>query len=193
MPDPTAPVTADDLRQYPYCAFCETPVAEHSDPLCSPGVVREQRAELERLHSWDGLLALLDDHWPEDIFPTKPDSETRDPGSRIVSLLRWVERLRAELVGTKAAFDRAWEVHTEICSEDELRAANQRAEQAEAERDALKAAIADAENCWPDPFGNWSAEQADAARTMKSILLTRLAALDTPGTATDTPEADDGR
>lgn len=55
------------------------------------------RAELERLYSWAGLLELLDEHWPEDIFPTEPDSETRDPGPRIVSLLRWVERLRAEL------------------------------------------------------------------------------------------------
>ena len=35
-----------DDRQYPYCAFCETPVAEHPEPLCSPGVVRDLRAEL---------------------------------------------------------------------------------------------------------------------------------------------------
>jgi hypothetical protein len=50
-------------------------------------------AELRRLHSWDGLMSLLDEHWPDDIFPTLPDDDQRDPGPRIVSLLRWVERL----------------------------------------------------------------------------------------------------
>lgn len=45
-------------------------------------------------HSWAGLMALLDEHWPEDIFPTREDDITRDAGSRIVSLIRWVDRLR---------------------------------------------------------------------------------------------------
>lgn len=55
------------------------------------------QAEIERLHSWDGLMALLDEHWPADIFPTMPDREDRDPGPRIVSLIRWVDQLCAEL------------------------------------------------------------------------------------------------
>lgn len=59
-------------------------------------LVPELVAELERLHSWDGLMELLDEHWPEDIFPTMPDTDRRDPGPRIVSLLRMVDRLRAE-------------------------------------------------------------------------------------------------
>lgn len=54
------------------------------------------RAELDRLHSWAGLFELLDEHWPADIFPTLADREGRDPGPRIVSLIRWVEQLRAE-------------------------------------------------------------------------------------------------
>ena len=52
--------------------------------------------EIDRLHTWDGLMELLDEHWPEDIFPTLPDTDKRDPGPRIVSLLRMVDRLRAE-------------------------------------------------------------------------------------------------
>lgn len=51
--------------------------------------------EVDRLRTWDGLMELLNEHWPEDIFPTLPDREDRDPGPRIVSLIRWVDRLRA--------------------------------------------------------------------------------------------------
>jgi hypothetical protein len=41
---------------YPRCAFCETAIVEHPEPLCSPGIVRELRAQIERvraLHSPD--------------------------------------------------------------------------------------------------------------------------------------------
>ena len=55
----------------------------------------ELTAELERLHTWDGLMSLLDEHWPDDIFPTMADREDRDPGPRIVSLIRTVDQLRA--------------------------------------------------------------------------------------------------
>lgn len=65
---------------------------------------REAEAEVERLHSWDGLLSLLDEHWPEGIFPTSADGR-RDTGPRLVAAIRRaksaeaeVERLRA-LVG----------------------------------------------------------------------------------------------
>jgi rubrerythrin len=47
---------------------------------------------------------------------------------------------------------------------------------ARAQRDALKAAIEDVETCWPDPFGNWSAEEAHAARAVKEHMLRRLLA-----------------
>ncbi|AIM51036.1 hypothetical protein SEA_MODRAGONS_92 [Mycobacterium phage Modragons] len=53
-------------------------------------------AEIRKLHTWDGLMELLDEHWPADIFPTLPDDDKRDPGPRIISLLRWVSRLRAQ-------------------------------------------------------------------------------------------------
>lgn len=48
--------------------------------------------EVERLHSWDGLMSLVDEHYPEDIFLTKADDERRDPGLRIISLLRQLDR-----------------------------------------------------------------------------------------------------
>ena len=57
----------------------------------------ELLAEVERLHTWDGLMSLLDEHWPDDIFPTLRDDASRDPGPRIVSLLRWVEQLNVEV------------------------------------------------------------------------------------------------
>ncbi|OBY33429.1 hypothetical protein [Mycolicibacter kumamotonensis] len=59
------------------------------------GLADELLAEVERLHTWDGLMSLLDEHWPQSIFPTLSDDPGRDPGPRIVSLLRWVEHLRA--------------------------------------------------------------------------------------------------
>ena len=46
--------------------------------------------------SWAGLMELLDEHWPADLFPTLEDDPTRDAGARIVSLLRWVDRLQAQ-------------------------------------------------------------------------------------------------
>ena len=66
--------------------------------LPDPGgeVVRELIDELRRIDSWSGLIELLDRHWPEDIFPTLDDDDDRDSGPRIVSLIRWVQRLRED-------------------------------------------------------------------------------------------------
>lgn len=58
-------------------------------------LVPELVAEVERLHSWDGLISLVDEHYPADIFPTEPDRDTRDPGPRIISLLRVCDELRS--------------------------------------------------------------------------------------------------
>lgn len=62
-------------------------------------------AEVERLHSWDGLMELLDEHWPEDVYPTLPDSDERDPGPRIVSALRVQDQLRATLAKVREQAD----------------------------------------------------------------------------------------
>lgn len=57
----------------------------------------ELLAEVKRLHSWPGLMSLLDEHYPETIFPTIDDDEYRDSGPRIISLLRQVDKLKKDL------------------------------------------------------------------------------------------------
>lgn len=62
-------------------------------------------------HSWRGLMALLDEHWPEDIFPTSyPDDITRAAGARIVSLIRWADRMHAERDQARAQVQRVREL-----------------------------------------------------------------------------------
>ena len=81
--------------------------------------VRDMRlvlAELERLHSWDGLMELLDEKWPEDIFPSLDDDSERDPGARIVSLLRWVNTYRAVADGAHAEADRLRDENTALAA-----------------------------------------------------------------------------
>jgi len=52
-------------------------------------------AELAELHTWRGLMSLLDEHWPADVFDGR--SNDGDPGPRIVALMRQVHLLRTEL------------------------------------------------------------------------------------------------
>ena len=56
--------------------------------------IEELEAELSRLETWDGLMRLLDRYWPADVFPTRSDESQRDPGPRIVSLIRQLDGLR---------------------------------------------------------------------------------------------------
>lgn len=75
---------------------------EHVDDYAGDrGVAARQLADAGLLatppdESWAALMALLDKHWPEDIFPTKiPRSgDGRDTGPTIVGLLRWIDRLQ---------------------------------------------------------------------------------------------------
>ena len=69
------------------------------------GRAERAEAEVERLHSWDGLMGLLDERWPDDIFPTLPDDNRRDPGPRIVSLLRWLASEREAHAGLRARLE----------------------------------------------------------------------------------------
>lgn len=48
--------------------------------------------ELDALHSWSGLISLLDEHYPADVF----DGSSGDPGPRIVALIREVDQLRQD-------------------------------------------------------------------------------------------------
>lgn len=52
----------------------------------------EATAAVLESSSWDLLMALLDRHYPEDIFPTMEDRDDRDSGPRIVSLIRHLRR-----------------------------------------------------------------------------------------------------
>lgn len=67
--------------------------------------------ELERLREemdsmvpkdWHGLMAILEDIYPEGIFPTMADDPKRDAGPRIVSLIRVVDELQARLDAVEA-------------------------------------------------------------------------------------------
>ena len=40
------------------------------------------------LINWNLLMEILDHYYPESIFPTADDQPERDPGPRIVSLIR---------------------------------------------------------------------------------------------------------
>jgi hypothetical protein len=42
-------------------------------------------------------MEILDDIYPEAIFPTLPDSDERDPGPRIVSLCRHLDAARGRI------------------------------------------------------------------------------------------------
>ena len=115
--EPTQPLTDDELERIRDLA---------DDDIATVRDMRLVLAELERLHSWDGLIGLLDEHWPEDLYPTLDDDTARDPGARIVSLLRWVDRLRTQLR------------NSEQCAVRELQA-QIRADEFEDEADRLRA------------------------------------------------------
>lgn len=53
------------------------------------------RAENARLRSWDGLMEVLGEHYPESLMQNWPD----DPGPRIVALIREVDKLREVVRG----------------------------------------------------------------------------------------------
>jgi hypothetical protein len=93
-PEPTQPLTWVDLDAI---RDRSRGINNAAEAYASAEDVPTLLADVYRLHSWNGLMALLDEHWPEDIFPTREDDTARDPGPRIISLLRWTIRLRAEL------------------------------------------------------------------------------------------------
>ncbi len=56
-------------------------------------------AELAELHTWRGLMSLLDELWPADAF----DGSSDDPGARIVVLMRQVDLLLGALAAVLGA------------------------------------------------------------------------------------------
>lgn len=68
---------------------------EHLDEFAER-VVRELaqlQAEAAQLHTWQGLMSLLDEHYPPEVF----DGSSGDEGPRIVALVREVDWLRREV------------------------------------------------------------------------------------------------
>lgn len=79
--------------------------AERGDQLAVVDRIASLGRFLADTQTWDGLLQTLDKHWPESFIPTKEDDPERDTGARIVSLLRWVSQLRAEVARHREAWD----------------------------------------------------------------------------------------
>jgi hypothetical protein len=67
------------------------------------GAAHTLAAEVRRLHTWDGLMSLLDEHYPSDVMT----GESGDPGPRILRLTREVHLLKLVVDQLRAMRDRA--------------------------------------------------------------------------------------
>lgn len=54
-------------------------------------LLAEKEEVLARLHTWQGLMSLLDEHYPPEVF----DRSSGDEGPRVVALVREIDRLRS--------------------------------------------------------------------------------------------------
>lgn len=63
-------------------------------------LLSEAANHINGLHSWDGLMSILDEVYPADVFRPVNPSTTTDPGLRILSLLRQIHAVRAT-IGTR--------------------------------------------------------------------------------------------
>ena len=73
----------------PFCSVPEMMAATARDQIT------ELEAEVGRLHTWDGLMSLLDEHYPADV-PLVSDP-ANGPGPRLVATIREVDQLREAL------------------------------------------------------------------------------------------------
>ena len=79
--------------------------------------------------SWAGLMELLDEHWPADVFLTIEDDYKRDMGARIVALLRWVDKGKTRIKDDDTTIKRlCWLVSQIEIQRDDARAALARVE-----------------------------------------------------------------
>jgi hypothetical protein len=56
-------------------------------------------SEIDHFQTWNGLMELLDMHWPTDVFPFYEDAAERDKGPRIVSLIRALDAVTTDRNG----------------------------------------------------------------------------------------------
>lgn len=59
----------------------------------------ELQRENERLHTWQGLISILQEHYPTDIF----DGSSGDCGAQLVVMMRTVDDLKAKLEASELA------------------------------------------------------------------------------------------
>ena len=77
----------------------------------------QERAETQELiesmvpKTWDGLVALLDEVYPDDVFPTAIDDPSRDPGPRLLSLTRRLADTTTERDALAAQIGRVRALH----------------------------------------------------------------------------------
>jgi len=70
-------------------AAVRTKLTEQVEALCvEQDRLRESLAEAR---TWRGVQAFIDEQYPVSVFPVEPDSEQRDDGARILSLLRHLD------------------------------------------------------------------------------------------------------
>jgi hypothetical protein len=108
---------SDGMRGH-FCRQCSDEISDYVGWPCP-----DLRAEIVP-KNWYGLMAILDDLYPETIFPTQPDDARRDLGPRVISLVREVERLQ-DLVDTQRREAQSEVAHLRA-EVDRLRAAEQR-------------------------------------------------------------------
>ena len=65
----------------------------------APGLLAGLADAVEQLQTWDGLMSLLDEHYPSDVFV---GGESSDPGPRIVGLVRELDAERARVAALEA-------------------------------------------------------------------------------------------
>jgi hypothetical protein len=107
MPEPLSDQRRAEIRKRAHLlCVCANPKCHrlHDNALDIP----ELLDELDRLHTWPGLMSLLDEHYPADV-QLGPDDE---PGPRILALVREIDHLRED-TGVIALVERCEQLRDE--------------------------------------------------------------------------------
>lgn len=72
----------------PETSWCEICGGHPDDVIHAPGWPPAEDREDVVTKDWAGLINIMDSLYPTDVFPVTHDHDSRDPGGRILSLLR---------------------------------------------------------------------------------------------------------
>ena len=86
----------------------------------APRVLAGLADAVEQLQTWDGLMSLLDEHYPSDVFVG--GGADSDPGPRIVGLMRELDEARARVAALEAGIARHRDERHRLDLEDNTRA-----------------------------------------------------------------------